>query len=116
MPQYREPLGHPKGWLAGPWESTLPVSIGYASEGIDEPQVHPALAEVYLVARGSSRLRVGSETLDLVPASVVIVEAGEAHTFLASSSDYMHFVLHVPAPQTGSGAHKVSVDTSTLGF
>jgi mannose-6-phosphate isomerase-like protein (cupin superfamily) len=75
------PLGAPKGWLAGPWESSLPVSIGYAFEGIDEPHVHPTLTEIYLVARGTSQLRVGAETVDLGPGSVVIVEPGEPHTF-----------------------------------
>ncbi len=44
-----------KGWYAGPWNSDLAVSIGYANEGIDEP-----------------------------------------HTFPSSSSDYFHFVAHLP--------------------
>ncbi len=116
MRQYQIPADDPKGWLAGPWESNLPVSIGYASVGVDEPHVHPALAEVYLVARGTSRLRVGSDTLVLAPGIVVVVEAGEPHTFLASSKDYMHFVLHIPAPLPGSGGHKIAVDRSTLGL
>ena len=40
---HRVALGVPKGWLAGDWESILPVSASYAFEGIDEPHVHPAL-------------------------------------------------------------------------
>lgn len=116
MRRCRVPVGHPKGWLAGPWDSNLPVSIGYASEGIDEPHLHPTLTEVYLVARGSSQLRVGLESMDLVAGSVVIVDAGEPHTFLASSADYMHYVLHIPAPQPGSGAHKIAVDRACLGL
>ena len=110
------PLTDSKGWLAGPWESSLPVSIGYASEGIDEPHLHPTFTEVYLVARGTSQLRVGLETLELVPGSVVIVDPGEAHTFLASSPDYMHFVLHLPPQLPRSGVDKVAVDRSELGL
>jgi mannose-6-phosphate isomerase-like protein (cupin superfamily) len=63
---------------------------------IYEPHVHPILEEVYLVARGTSQLRVGHQTLHLAAGIVVIVEAGEPHTFLTSSTDYLHFVLQIP--------------------
>ena len=116
MRHFRVPLGDPKGWLAGPWDSSLPVSIGYASEGVDEPHLHPTLTEVYMVARGTSQLRVGLETLELVPGSVVIVDPGEPHTFLISSPDYMHFVLHLPAQEPSPGAHKVAVARTELGL
>jgi mannose-6-phosphate isomerase-like protein (cupin superfamily) len=109
--RHRVPLGIPKGWLAGNWESNLPVSVGYAAEGIDEPHVHPTLTEVYLVARGTSQLRVGTETVEPGPGSVVIVEPGEPHTFLASSPDYLHFVLHL-----GDDTRKLAVDRSQLGL
>jgi mannose-6-phosphate isomerase-like protein (cupin superfamily) len=115
MRQYRAPLGESKGWLTGPWESSLGVSIGFASEGIDDPHVHPDLDEVYLVARGTSQLRVGAQTLHLAPGTVVVVEAGEPHTFLGSSIDYLHFVLHIPAPPSG-GTHKVAVGRDALGL
>jgi hypothetical protein len=26
-----------KGWLCGPWDSDLDVSLGYANQGVDEP-------------------------------------------------------------------------------
>ena len=29
-----------KGWYAGPWNSDLPVAIGYANTGVDEPTTH----------------------------------------------------------------------------
>ena len=103
-----------KGWLAGPWESELSIAIGYAIEGIDEPHLHRALTEIYLVARGNSRLRVGTETLDLAPGSVVIVEPGEPHTFVESSPDYLHFVLHL-APD-GEPADKVATCRADLGL
>ena len=85
-----------KGWYAGPWNSALPVSIGYANEGIDNPHFHRQMTEIYLVARGASTVRVERETLSLEAGDLLVVEPGEAHTFLASSADYFHFVLHVP--------------------
>jgi len=108
------PLGQRKGWLAGPWESNLPVAIGYASEGIDEPHLHPDITEIYLVARGSSRLRVGRDTIQLGPGSVVVIESGEAHTFLYSSAEYMHFVVHVGLDADRAG--KLGVARSELGL
>jgi mannose-6-phosphate isomerase-like protein (cupin superfamily) len=85
-----------KGWFAGPWDSNLAVSIGFASEGVDEPHVHSRITEIYLVARGSSAIRVDQETIQLSEGDALIVEPGEAHTFLSSSDDYLHFVIHSP--------------------
>ena len=85
-----------KGWLAGPWDSDLPVSIGFANEGVDEPHVHSSITEIYLVARGSASLRVEGETIELRAGDAAFVEPGEAHTFLSSSDDYLHFVVHAP--------------------
>ena len=55
-------LEHPdltaaKGWYAGPWNSDLPIAIGYANAGVDEPHVHTQLTKIYLVARGTSEIR-----------------------------------------------------------
>ena len=85
-----------KGWLAGPWDSDLKVSVGFANEGIDDPHVHSLVTEIYLVARGRSSIRVEQRTIELREGEVLIIEPGEAHTFLASSHDYLHFVIHVP--------------------
>jgi len=85
-----------RGWFAGPWDSDLPVSIGFASEGVDEPHVHSQITEIYLVARGSSSIRVDHATVELSEGDALIVEPGEAHTFLSSSDDYLHFVIHTP--------------------
>ncbi len=85
-----------KGWYAGPWNSTLPVSIGYANEGIDNSHSHRQMTAVYLVARGESIVRVERETIALEAGDLLVVEPGEAHTFLSCSTDYFHFVLHVP--------------------
>ena len=86
-----------KGWYAGPWNSDLPIAIGYATTGIDEPHVHAQIIEIYVVARGTSQIRVEQETITLCAGDMIIVEPGEAHTFLSNSPDYFHVVLHTPA-------------------
>jgi mannose-6-phosphate isomerase-like protein (cupin superfamily) len=63
---------------------------------VDEPHVHSRITEVYLVARGSSSIRVEEETIELREGDALIIEPGEAHTFLGSSADYLHFVIHAP--------------------
>ena len=86
-----------KGWFVGPWNSDLPIAIGYASAGIDEPHLHDQITEIYVVMRGTSQIRVEQETLLLRAGDMIIVEPGEAHTFLSYSPDYFHLVLHTPA-------------------
>ncbi len=106
-----------KGWYAGPWNSDLAVAVGYANEGIDEPHVHADLTEIYLVARGSSTLCVERETVALAAGDMVVVELGEAHTFLASSPDYFHFVIHLPvSPGEDARAGKSAVPRARLGL
>jgi mannose-6-phosphate isomerase-like protein (cupin superfamily) len=88
--------GDPKGWFVGPWNSDLAVSIGFANVGVDEPHVHTRVTEVYLVARGSSSIRVETETIELSEGDALVVDPGEAHTFLENSEDYLHFVIQTP--------------------
>jgi uncharacterized protein YjlB len=104
-----------KGWYVGPWNSKLTVSIGYAHVGVDEPHLHTSIHEIYLVSRGSCHVRIERETVQLVAGDVLIVQPGEAHTFLQHSADYFHFVLHVPG-RTGADARadKVAVEWSQL--
>jgi len=85
-----------KGWYLGLWNSNLPISVGYANVSIDEPHLHTQITEIYLVARGTSMIRVEQETITLSAGDIIVVEAGEAHTFLESSPDYFHFVIHTP--------------------
>jgi quercetin dioxygenase-like cupin family protein len=56
------------------------------------------VTEIYLVARGSSSVRVEQETFELREGDALIIEPGEAHTFLANSDDYLNFVIHTPGP------------------
>jgi quercetin dioxygenase-like cupin family protein len=86
-----------KGWYAGPWNSDLPIAIGFANAGIDEPHAHAHLTEIYIVTRGTSEIRVERETVTLHAGDLIIVEPGEAHTFLSNSPGYFHVVLHTPA-------------------
>ncbi len=70
--------------------------MGWADRGVDEPHRHDEMNEIYLVARGESVAVVGGETVRLGPGDVLVVESGETHTFLSSSSDYLHFVVQAP--------------------
>ncbi|MBV8084373.1 MAG: cupin domain-containing protein [Chloroflexi bacterium] len=90
-------LSAAKGWYLGPWNSSLDVSVGYATRGMDAPHLHRRMNEVYLIARGQAQVRVGDQTLHVGPGDVLVVEPGEPHTFLDSTPEYFHFVIHTPA-------------------
>jgi mannose-6-phosphate isomerase-like protein (cupin superfamily) len=106
-----------KGWYFGPWNSDLNVSVGYANKGIDEPHIHSQITETYLVARGTAKIRVEQRTIELQPGDMLAIEPGEAHTFLSSSADYFHFVIHTPGMQgEAARTEKLPVDRSRLGL
>ena len=106
-----------KGWYFGPWDSDLGISLGYANEGIDEPHFHQRMSEIYMVARGTAEIRVEQETIELTQGDVIVIEPGEAHTFLSSSSDYFHFVMQLPALQGDEAStDKVGVPESRFGL
>jgi mannose-6-phosphate isomerase-like protein (cupin superfamily) len=84
-----------KGWHRELVHPALPF-IGFANQGIDEPHYHRELREVYLVARGDSTIVVGETSVSLHAGDVMVVEPGEVHTFVKSTPDYFHFVLHCP--------------------
>lgn len=85
-----------KGWVAGPWNSDVPIPVGYATAGVDEPHRHDHMFEIYLVARGHARALVADHEVGLSCGDVLIVEPTEEHTFLWSSGDYLHFVIQAP--------------------
>ena len=110
-------FSHSKGWYLGPWNSYLPISIGYANEGVDEPHVHSQITEIYLVSCGTCRVRIERETIPLSAGDILVVEPGEAHTFLESSADYFHFVLHTPGRSGDQArAEKTPVTRDRLGL
>jgi quercetin dioxygenase-like cupin family protein len=86
----------PKGWLLGPWNSRLPIPVGYANQGISEKHIHRQMFEIYMVASGTSTVIVDNREIEVKAGDVLVVEPNEAHTFLESSADYMHFVVHAP--------------------
>jgi len=85
-----------KGWFVGPWNSTVPVAVGWADRGVDDPHRHDRMFEIYLVARGTSVARVAGREVQLGSGDMLVVEPGEAHTFLSSTEDYLHFVVQAP--------------------
>ena len=85
-----------RGWFVGPWDSSVPIALGYATRGVDESHAHDAMYEVYCVARGESSAVVDGHDIDLRVGDVLVVEPGESHTFVRSSDDYLHFVVQAP--------------------
>ena len=84
-----------KGWYVDLFMPELPA-IGFANAGINEPHYHRELREVYLVAKGSSKMIVAGEEIVLNAGDVIVIEPGEPHTFVSNTEDYFHFVLHCP--------------------
>ena len=106
-----------KGWYVGPWNSKLEVAVGYANEAIDEPHLHAAIIEIYLVASGHVQVRIEQMTVALSPGDILVLDPGEAHTFLSSSPDYFHFVIHTPIRQSNPEApDKTPVPRNRLGL
>lgn len=85
-----------KGWFTGPWETDVPVALGYADAAVDDPHVHQSMHEVYLVARGTSVAVVDGQHVALQAGDLLLVEPGETHTLIESSDDYLHFVVQAP--------------------
>jgi mannose-6-phosphate isomerase-like protein (cupin superfamily) len=85
-----------KGWFVGPWNSPVPVAVGWADRGVDLPHRHEEMNEIYLVARGQSVAVVDGREIPLAAGDMLVVEPGEEHTFRSSSADYLHFVVQTP--------------------
>ena len=96
MKLYAASPDEPKGWSVGPWNSAVPIPIGYANQGINETHYHAVMHEVYLIARGTSTALVGGQEVRLAAGDILVVEPGEVHTFVESSAEYFHFVLQIP--------------------
>jgi quercetin dioxygenase-like cupin family protein len=114
---HRIDVEKPKGWFEGPWNSNMNISVGYANEGIHEPHFHRTITEIYLVAAGSAVMRVEKQEITLQKGEMVVIEPGEAHTFISNSPDYLHFVLHTPGV-SGETARtdKVLINLDRLGL
>jgi mannose-6-phosphate isomerase-like protein (cupin superfamily) len=79
--------------------------------------VHTVVTEIYLIAQGTAQIRIEQVTVTLAAGDMLVLEPGEAHTFLSSSPDYLHFVIHTPGI-AGEDAHaeKVAVTRARLGL
>jgi hypothetical protein len=64
-------------------------SCALAPRTRSRPQASPMWSQL-------ERFRRGGETVQLGAGDMLVVEPGEAHIFLSSSGDYLHFVLHPP--------------------
>ena len=84
-----------KGWYFKLAHPALPY-IGFANQGVSEKHYHCELCEVYLVATGSSIIVVDDVQITLSAGDVMVIEPGEVHSFVSSTPDYFHFVLHCP--------------------
>lgn len=96
MKQFKIDPTQAKGWFVGPWNSEVPVPIGYANEGVPIHHLHEQMYEIYLVAQGESKILVDGATITLRKGDCLVVEPNEAHTFLWNSADYLHFVIQAP--------------------
>jgi quercetin dioxygenase-like cupin family protein len=106
-----------KGWYLGPWNAGVGISVGFANEGVDEPHLHRQMTEIYLMARGAAEMRVEQQTIILVQDDVIVIEPGEAHTFLSSSPDHFHFVIQTPGLHgEAAKADKSPVSRARLGL
>jgi mannose-6-phosphate isomerase-like protein (cupin superfamily) len=85
-----------KGWFVGPWNSEVPIPVGYANEAIDVKHYHAQMYEIYLIAQGTSTAIVAGKEVDLAAGDILVVEPTEVHTFKNSSANYLHFVIHTP--------------------
>ncbi|MCU1391153.1 MAG: hypothetical protein JWL72_4491 [Ilumatobacteraceae bacterium] len=74
----------------------MPVAIGFADVGVDEPHKHDQVFEDYLVSGGASTAVIDGVVIELAAGDLLVVEPGESHTFAASSGNYLHFVVQAP--------------------
>ena len=52
--------------------------------------------EIYLIGQGTSTAVVDKKNIQLNAKDILVVEPNEIHTFIKSSPDYFHFVIHSP--------------------
>jgi len=77
---------------------SLSVAV-WAAGAVDDQQPHPE-DEVYYVASGRARLRVGLDDREVTPGSVVYVRAGVEHRFYEISEALRVLIFWSPARST----------------
>jgi quercetin dioxygenase-like cupin family protein len=63
---------------------------------VAEEHYHSQMYEVYLIAQGQSVAVVDGQEIKLKAGDMLVVEPHEVHTFVNSTEDYLHFVIHAP--------------------
>jgi len=65
----------------------------------------------------NSTLRIENDSVKLKPGDMAIIDPGEAHTFMESSADYLHFVIHSPSlSPVEHQQERIAVPRSRLGL
>ena len=85
-----------KGWFLGPWNSKVPIPVGYTNEAVNEKHYHEHMFQIYLVAKGESTVVVDDKVVTVNSSDVLVAEPNEVHCFMKVSADYLHFVVHAP--------------------
>ena len=85
-----------KGWPIGPWNSSADYAVGWARQPRDEIHKHEHVSETYIVVQGYGTLVVGEEPLKVDTGEVIFIEPGEYHGWVATSPDFLMFMIHHP--------------------
>jgi mannose-6-phosphate isomerase-like protein (cupin superfamily) len=64
----------------------------FAPRGADHQQPH-SRDELYIIHRGTARLRIGSQSFDCATGDALFVAAGEEHRFEVFSDDFVTWVV-----------------------
>jgi mannose-6-phosphate isomerase-like protein (cupin superfamily) len=75
----------------------LSVGLYELEAGASDPQKPHTEDEVYYVLRGRGTIRVGNETSEVKPGSIVFVAAGADHKFFNIQADLSILVFFAPA-------------------
>ena len=88
-----------KGLFAGPWDSNLDISLGYADTGVDIPHNQNAMMDIHFFARRDVNMLIEGVEHHFPEKSGLIIETGDLHTFVDSSPNHYHFMTQKPGPR-----------------
>lgn len=77
--------------------SSMSAGVYVLAPGATDPQKPHNEDELYYVVRGRARMVVGSDEREVVPGSVIFVEAHQAHRFYDVTEELTVLVLFAPA-------------------
>ena len=89
--------GEPNHWIVHMNSDDLSLgTYSIPASGADDQQPHTE-DEVYVVQKGRATLVTASGTVPVEPGSVVLVQAGETHTFTDITEDLALVVVFAPS-------------------